>query len=83
MSLSIDEFDEPMHQRLAMDNELTSSSKLQSLMVYFKDGTRIEVLDGFTWEYEQDPNWLKTVPTIDAIMDFFKKTITKLESHGS
>lgn len=52
-------------------------------MVYFKDGTRIEVLDGFTWEYEQDPNWLKTVPTIDAIMDFFKKTITKLESHGS
>ena len=28
--------------------------------VYWKDGTHLDVEDGVTWEYENDPDWLKT-----------------------
>jgi len=30
-------------------------------IVYFLDGTFIEVPDGITWEYEQDENWSHTI----------------------
>lgn len=75
MSLSIDEFDEILHLRLLADEELTSDSADKSKVVYFKDGSHIIIEDGATWEYENDPNWLKTLPKIEVIMNFFKKVI--------